>query len=177
MRLLLVSLTVALLAACGSGNVGADPGTGPSEVTLDNPDGPIPHEWANPCKDFFTDLMSDGDAATVASRHGLDSDTAVPGSGEVAGYGCMAGSGSGLEAIVVHRRVGDETYSDYIIAEGGSTMDWAEWFEVTQPGTEIRPFEYGWTTEPPGVSEGLPTRAVWPIVAEGIESGAFDPSR
>lgn len=131
-------------------------------------DGPIPARTSSP---------TSCPTATVASRHGLDSDTTVPGSGEIAGYGCMAGSDSGLEAIVVLRRVGDETHSDYIIVEAGSTMDWAESFEVTQPGTEIRPFEYGWTTEPAGVSEGLPTRPVLPILAEGIESGAFDPSR
>lgn len=177
MRLLLVSLTVAFLAACGSGSVGADPGTSPSGTTLGSPDDPISHDWANPCKDFLADITSSIDAATAAARHGLDAETTVPGSGEITGHGCMAGSNTGVEAIIVHRRVGGEVYSDYIVASGGSTMDWAEWFEVTQPATEIRPFDYGWTSEPEGLSEGLPSQPVWASLAEGIESGAFDPSR
>ena len=181
----MLSLTVALLAACGSGGVGADPGTSPSEVMLDSPDGPIQHDWDNPCKDFHTDITSSIDAATAAAHHGLDPETILPGSGEIAGYGCMAGSDTGLQAIIVHRRVGDESHSDYIVADGGSTIDWEEWFEVTQPETEIRPFEYGWTTEPAGVSEGLPAQPVWASLAEVIESlaekysnrASSDPSR
>ena len=176
MRLVLL-LTVALLAACGSGGVGADPGTSPSDVTLDSPDGPISPDLVKPCRDFFVDLTSDVDAATAAARHGLDPETTVAGSGEIVGYGCMDGSDTGLLTIVVHRRVGDEVYSDYIVADGGSTMDWAEWFEVTQPERKVRPFDYGWTTEPEGLSEGLPAQPVWAILAEGIESGAFEPNR
>jgi hypothetical protein len=89
----------------------------------------------------------------------------------------MAGSETSLQTIVVHRRVGDKVYSDYIVADGGSTMDWTEWFEVTQPETEIRPFDYGWTTETEGLSDGLPAQPVWANLAEGIESGAFEPNR
>jgi len=173
-----MSLTVAFLAACGSGSVGADPGTSPSETTLDSPDDPISlQDLVKPCNDFVADITSDIDAATAAARYGLDAEATVPGSGEMTGYGCMAGTDTGVEAIIVHRRVGDEVYSDYIVASGGSTIDWADWLEVTQPETEFKPFDYGWTSEPEGLSEGLPARPAWASLAEGIESGAFDASR
>lgn len=161
---------VALLAACGAGSIGGgDSASSPSETTLDGPDDSISQDLVKPCKDFVTAITSDLDAATAAVRHGLDAEATVLGSGEITGYGCMAGTDTGVQAIIVHRRIGDEAYSDYIVASGEPTIDWADWFEVTQPETEIRPFVYGWTTEPEGLSEGLPAQPVWAVLAEGIE--------
>ena len=84
----------------------------------------------------------------------------------------MAGSDTGLEAIVVHRRAGDSVYSDYIIADGGAAYDWVEWFSVTQPDVEMRRIEHGWTSEPLGLSDGYPDQPVWerlPDVLEAVE--------
>ena len=84
--------------------------------------------------------------------------------------GCMAGSDTGLEAIVVHRGDGDSVYSDYIIADGGAAFDWVEWFAVTQPNMVMRPIKHGWTSEPLGLSEGLPDHPVWERLPDAIRA-------
>lgn len=126
----------------------------------------------DPCPHFYEDVANGMEAEDLASKYGVDADAAVPGLGEISGVGCMSGSGTGIEAIVVHRRFGDDVYSDYIIAEGGAAMDWADWFAATQPDMTMRPIEDGWTSEPPGLSSGIPHQPVWerlPDVLQELE--------
>lgn len=136
-----------LIGACG------DLVGGPvSNPTVDRDD---------PCPDFYEDVADGMDAEDLSARYGVDADASVPGLGEISGVGCMSGSDTGIEAIVVHRRVDEDVYSDYIIADGGAALDWADWFATTQPDTEMRPIEPGWTSEPPGLSDGIPDQPVW----------------
>jgi len=123
-------------------------------------------EWDDPCGQLYKDIENQVDPEDITDRYGVPANLTVPGAGEIAGLSCMAGSDTGLEAVVVHRRDGDVVYSDYIIADGGAAIDWPEWFAVTQPDTEIRPINHGWTTEPPGVSDGLPNQPVWEPLAD-----------
>lgn len=126
-------------------------------------------EWDDPCADFLKDIENGMDGEDLSARYGLAEAAAVPGLGEIRGFGCMAGSDTGLEAIVVYRNAGDNLYSDYIIADGGPALDWVDWFTATQPDLEMRPIEHGWTSEPPGLSDGLPDQPVWGQLPEVLE--------
>ena len=115
----------------------------------------------DPCAGFYEDVTNGMDAEDLSARYGVDADASIPGSGEITGVSCMSGSETGIEAIVVHRRVDEDVYSDYIIADGGSGIDWVDWFAATQPDVKMRPIEHGWTSEPPGLSNGIPNQPVW----------------
>jgi hypothetical protein len=130
-------------------------------------------EWDNPCSHLLDDLRSGIDAEEIAARYGLDADATVPDLGTIVGLSCMAGSDTGLEAVSVNRRVGDDVYEYYIIADGGAATDWDEYFTLDVPGVErpeMRPTEYGWTSEPPGLSSGLQDQPAWQSVADVIDS-------
>src|SRR5665811_32352 len=77
-------------------------------------------EWDNPCTSFHEDIVSGVDPEVLHARYGLNPNASVSGLGNVVGYDCMAGSDSGLEALTVRRRAGQDVYLDYIIAEGGA---------------------------------------------------------
>ncbi len=60
-------------------------------------------EWDNPCGHFYKDVENEISAEGLSARCRLPADLTVSGLGEIEAMGCMAGSDTGLEAIVVHR--------------------------------------------------------------------------
>lgn len=160
---------LAVLALIVAGLVLEDVGEGILESGVPFADGlESIGEWDNPCARFYEDVESEVGAEVLSARYGLPANLTVSGLGEIGGAGCMSGSDTGVEAVIVYRRVGDEVYSDYIIAHGGRSMDWEDWFAVTQPDVSIRPIEHGWTTEPAGLADGLPDQPVWEQLADAI---------
>jgi len=147
----------------------ADASTEQDDTNRHEPGPPLVHdplsiervEWDNPYERLYTDITNEVSPDELARRYGVTADAMVPGAGEVVGIGCMAGSDTGVEAVVVYRRDGNVPYTDYIIAEGGAAFDWPEWFAATQPDTPMRPSINGWTSEPLGASDGRKDQPVW----------------